>query len=104
MKANTVILRYAAVSAALLTFATPAFADDFMDACIAGAGPGTDMTQTCNCISGKIPGNVREDAAAALRQSAKSMADNATPLDPSTLPPNQMRGLQAYVLAQSECM
>jgi len=104
MKARSAMLRYATISAALFALATPALADEFMDACIAGSGSGTDMTRTCTCISGKIPGDVRADATVALRRSTKSMQDNATPLDPSSLPPNLMKGLQAYVLAQAECM
>jgi hypothetical protein len=104
MQAISVILRCATVSAALLAFAAPAFADEFMDACMAGSTAGTDMSQTCACISAKVPGDVRADAALALRRSNKSMQDNATPLDPSSLPPNLMKGLQAYVLAQAECM
>jgi hypothetical protein len=104
MKARSVLLRCATVSAALFALATPAFADEFMNACIAGGGTGTDMSKTCTCISGKIPGDVRADATVALRRSTKSMQDSATPLDPSTLPPNLMRGLQAYVLAQADCM
>ena len=104
MQTISAVLRCATISAALLVFASPAFADEFMDACMAGSTAGTDMNRTCACISGKIPGDVRADAAIALSRSNKSMQDNATPLDPSSLPPNLMKGLQAYVLAQAECM
>ena len=103
MKTRFAILQ-GTVFATLLVLATTARADEFMDACMAGANSGTDMTQTCTCISAKIPAASRADAAAALRRSTKSMQDNATPLDPSQLPPNQMRGLQAYVLAQADCL
>jgi hypothetical protein len=34
----------------------------------------------------------------------KSMNDNQMALDPTSLPPNLMRGLQAYVLAQADCL
>ena len=104
MKTRFAVLQCGAVFAALLVLATTARADEFMDACVAGASGGTGMTQTCTCISAKIPAASRADAAAALRRSTESMQVNATPLDPSSLPPNLMRGLQAYVLAQSECM
>jgi len=104
MKTRLAVLRYGTVLAALLVIASPARADDFMDACVAGANGGTGMTQTCTCISAKLPAASRADATAALRRSTQSMQENATPLDPASLPPNLMRGLQAYVLAQSECM
>jgi len=32
------------------------------------------------------------------------MSDTSKPIDPSTLPPNLMRGLQATVVAQADCM
>ena len=104
MKARSTVLRCAMVGAALLAVSSAARADEFIDACKAGSDGGTDMTRTCNCISARMPAASRADAAAALRRSTQSMQDNATPLDPSSLPPNLMRGLQAYVLAQTECM
>ena len=104
MKTRLAVLPLGTVFAALLALATSARADDFMDACVSGANGGTGMTQTCNCIAGKIPAGQRADAAAALVRSNRSMQEGGKPLDPSSLTPNQMRGLQAYVLAQSECM
>jgi hypothetical protein len=105
MKVISVVLRGAAISAALLAFAAAAHADEFIDACMLGNGPGTDMAKTCACMSTKIPGDVRADAAAALRRSYQAMSDSANKLlDPSTLPPNLMKGLQATVLAQADCM
>ena len=104
MKAISIFLRCAAVGGAILAFATAAQADEFMDACMLGNSPATDMPKTCACMSTKIPGNVRADAIAALKQSYKSMQDTGTLLDPTQLPPNLMRGLQATVLAQADCM
>lgn len=69
-----------------------------------GASAGTDMAQTCACMSNKIPADQRADAAEALRRSWQAMADTSKPIDPSTLPPHLMRGLQAAVLAQADCM
>ena len=105
MKIVSIVLRGAAVSAALLAFSATAHADDFTDACMLGSGPGTDMAKTCACMSTKIPADVRADATEALRRSYKAMSDSANKLlDPSTLPPNVMKGLQATVLAQADCM
>ncbi|WP_428660724.1 hypothetical protein [Reyranella sp.] len=104
MKVSSVVLRGATAAAALLALSTAAYADDFIDACMLGSDPATDMPKTCACMSTKIPGNVRADAIAALKQSYKSMQDTGTLLDPTQLPPNLMRGLQATVLAQADCI
>jgi hypothetical protein len=104
MKTRSAVLRYGTVLAAFVALASTARADDFIEACKSGNRGGSDMTQTCNCISGKLPAASRADATAALRRMTQSMADNAMALDPSSLPPNLMRGLQAYVLAQADCM
>jgi len=69
-----------------------------------GASPGTDMAKTCACMSTKVPNDVRADATEALRRTYQAMSDTSKPIDPSTLPPNLMRGLQATVLAQADCM
>jgi hypothetical protein len=94
----------AIVVAAFLAFAPSAHADEFVDACMLGASTGSDMAKTCACMSTKIPADQRADAAEALRRSWRAMSDTSRPLDPSTLPPNLMRGLQATVLAQADCM
>jgi hypothetical protein len=104
MKAVSVVLRCAAVSVAVLACATAAHADPFIDACMLGASPGTDMPKTCACMSTKLPNDIRTDATEALRRSYQAMSDTAKPIDPSTLPPNLMKGLQATVLAQADCM
>ena len=104
MKAISIFLRCAAVGGAILAFATAAQADEFMDACMLGNSPATDMPKTCACMSTKIAESARADAAEALRRSYKAMSDTSTPIDPSTLPPNLMRGLQAAVLAQADCL
>ena len=88
----------------LLVFAASAHADDFIDACVRSAPSGGDMAATCACMSTKIPADVRADAAEALRRSAKVMTDTSKSIDPSTLPPNLMKGLQAAVVAQADCM
>jgi hypothetical protein len=104
MKAISIVLRCATVCGALLAFTSAAHADEFYDACMLGNSPATDMPKTCACMSTKIAASVREDATEALRRSYKSMSDTSKAIDPSTLPPNLMRGLQAVVLAQADCM
>ena len=100
----SVVLRCVGVSIAMLAFATAAHADAFTDACMLGASPGTDMPKTCACMSTKLPNDVRADATEALRRAYQAMSDTSKSIDPSTLPPNLMRGLQATVLAQADCM
>jgi len=105
MKAISLALRCTTVCVALLGFGMTAHAaDEFVDACMLGAAPGTDMAKTCACMSTKVPADLQADAAEALRRSYRAMSDTSTPLDPSTLPPNLMKGLQAAVLAQADCM
>jgi hypothetical protein len=94
----------AIVAVTLLGLAATAWADDFTDACMLGASPGSDMPKTCACMSTKVPADVRADATEALRRSWKAMSDTARPIDPSTLPPHLLKGLQATVLAQADCM
>jgi hypothetical protein len=104
MKAISIVM-HSALAAALIGFAAPApAADDFVEACILSAPTGGDMAKTCACMSTKIPADVRADAAEALRRSSKAMSDTSKSIDPSTLPPNLMKGLQAAVLAQADCM
>jgi hypothetical protein len=104
MKAISVVVRSAALCAVALALATAAQADAFTDACMLGASPATDMPKTCACMSTKIPNDTRADATEALRRAYKAMSDTSQAIDPSTLPPNLMRGLQATVLAQADCM
>ncbi|MCW5735568.1 MAG: hypothetical protein KIS73_15670 [Enhydrobacter sp.] len=104
MKVSSAVLKGAAIAAALLGLSTAARADAFIEACMLGSDPATDMPKTCACMSTKVPADVRADAIEALRRSYKSMSDTGTLLDPTQLPPNLMRGLQAVVLAQADCM
>lgn len=98
-------MKVISVGVLLLAFAASAYAaDDFVDACMQSAPSGGDMAKTCACMSTKIPADVRVDAAEALRRSAKVMTDTSRSIDPSTLPPNLMKGLQAAVVAQADCM
>lgn len=92
------------LSTTLLLAATMARADEFMDACMMNNGSNPEMPKVCSCMSANVSASTRADAAAALRKSNQSAAESGTPLDPSTLPANLQKGMQAIVLAQAQCM
>jgi hypothetical protein len=73
--------------------------DDFMSVCRT-----TGSEKSCLCMQGQIPADKMPGAVAAMRKSNAAMAEGGTPLDPSQLPPAEMQGLQAVVLAQAACM
>jgi len=97
-------MKYVSAVVLSLAFATSAHADDFTEACMLGNSPASDMPRTCACISTRISAETRADATAALRRSYEATRDTSKSIDPSTLPPNLMRGLQAYVAAQADCL
>jgi hypothetical protein len=72
---------------------------DFMTECRV-----TASEKTCNCMQAQVPAAQQLAAIAAMRKSNAAMNQGSTPLDPSTLPPAEMQGLQAVVLAQAACM
>lgn len=72
--------------------------DEFMRLCTATVDQGT-----CQCMSAKLPPETRAAAIAGMRKSNAAIASGA-PLDPSSLSQEQMKGLDAVVLAQASCM
>jgi len=72
---------------------------DFMSVCRA-----TASEKTCLCMQGQISAATMPAAIAAMKKSNTAMSEGGTPLDPSTLPPAEMQGLQQVVLAQAACM
>ena len=72
---------------------------DFMSVCRT-----TGSERSCQCMQSQIPADKMAAAIAAMRKSNAAMAEGGNPLDPSTLPPAEMQGLQAVVLAQAACM
>ncbi len=90
-----------AASLALLALSLPAAAqdDEFMKECMV-----TASQRMCTCISGRIPADQRANAIVGLRKSNASVAVTGSLLDPSTLNPNEMLGLNAVVAAQAYCM
>jgi hypothetical protein len=91
------------LSTALLLAATTGWADEFMDACMMNSGGNPEMPKICSCMSANVGQADRAEAAAALRRSNQSVAGGGAPLDPSTLPANLQKGMQAIVLAQAQC-
>ena len=88
-----------AVAMLMLGGGEEAGAQDFMSVCRT-----TGSEQSCQCMQPKIPPELMPAAIAAMQKSNAAMSEGGNPLDPSTLPPDQMRGLQQVVLAQAACM
>lgn len=76
-----------------------ALADDFMDACMSST-PG-DAQKTCSCMSAQVSGSDRADAVVGLRKTRVQLGQDAP--DPATLTPQEIKGLQAVVVAQANC-
>ena len=73
--------------------------NDFMSVCRT-----TGSEKSCLCMQGQIPPDKMAGAIASMRRSNAAMNQGGVPLDPSQLPPAEMQGLQAVVLAQANCM
>ena len=88
-------------AAAVLMFgASPTHAqNDFMAVCRT-----TGTEKSCLCMQAQIPPDKMAGAIASMRRSNAAMSQGGVPLDPSQLPPAEMQGLQAVVLAQANCM
>jgi len=72
--------------------------DAFMTECLV-----TNSQQMCACMSGKLPSDQRAAAIVGLRKSNAASAAGVS-VDPSKMSPEEMRGLQAIVVAQAYCM
>jgi len=89
----------AAACALVLGLAFAARADDFMQECLVST-PG-DAQKTCSCMSAQISGGDRADAIIGLHKTRVSLGNDAP--DPSTLTPQEIKGLQVVVVAQANC-
>lgn len=78
---------------------TAARADDFMTECLV-----TASQKMCECMSARIPADKRAAAVSGMRKSNASTRPGGNLLDPATLSPEQMQGLDAVVIAQASCM
>jgi hypothetical protein len=96
-----IVLRGLGAIACILTLglAFSALADDFMQECL-GSTPG-DAQKTCSCMSGQLSGSDRSDAVVGMRKTHVQLGQDAP--DPSTLTPQELKGLQAVVVAQANC-
>jgi hypothetical protein len=96
-----IVLRGLGAIACILTlcFAFNALADDFMQECL-GSTPG-DAQKTCSCMSAQLSGSDRSDAVIGMRKTHVQLGQDAP--DPSTLTPQELKGLQAVVVAQANC-
>jgi len=74
-------------------------ADDLMKECMV-----TASEKMCQCIIGRIPADQRANAVLGLRKSNQSVSVSGNLLNPSTLSPQEMQGLNAVVAAQAYCM
>jgi hypothetical protein len=72
--------------------------DDFMGECRV-----TASEKMCQCIYANMPADQRAAALAGMRKSNAAVRAGGAPLDPSTLTPEQMQGLNAVVVAQAAC-
>ena len=73
--------------------------DEFMKECLV-----TGTQKMCDCISSKMPADKRSAAIAGMRKSNAATQPGGNLLDPATLSPEQMQGLDAVVIAQASCM
>jgi hypothetical protein len=94
-----------AVAAAglVLVLSSTSWADDFMAECQQGSSA-PDPAKSCTCISGKLTGDVRADAIAAMHamNTTKGSASGSAP-DIKSLPANQQKGLEALMGAVGQC-
>ena len=73
--------------------------DAFMKECMV-----TGSQKMCECMSGKVPADKRAAAVDGMRKSNAATQPGGNLLDPSTLTPEQMQGLDSVVIAQASCM
>ena len=72
--------------------------DDFMKACLVTGTP-----KMCECMSAQVPADKRAAAIDGMRRSNAMTAPGGDPTDPSTLSPEQMKGMDIVVSAQAAC-
>jgi 3-hydroxyisobutyrate dehydrogenase-like beta-hydroxyacid dehydrogenase len=94
------VLSFLVVGAVAASIAAPARAqEDFMKECMV-----TSSQKTCDCIYQRLPADKRAAAVAGMKKSNAATQPGGNLLDPSTLTPEQMQGLDAVVQAQAYCM
>lgn len=92
------------VVAAGLALGLPASAqnDAFMAECQQGSSA-PDSAKACTCMSGKVAGDIRADAIAAMHSMNTTKGANGGAPDVKSLPANQQKGLEALMAASGQC-
>ena len=94
----------AGLAIAVLTLGLPAAAqtDAFMAECQQGSSA-PDPVKSCTCMSGKVTGEMRADAIAAMHSMNTTKGANGGPPDIKSLPANQQKGLEALMAVSGQC-
>jgi hypothetical protein len=101
---NSMVRIIVAASAVVLMLGLSAAAqtDTFMAECQQGSSA-ADPVKSCTCMSGKVTGEVRADAIAAMHAMNTTKGANGGAPDPKTFPANQQKGLEALMAASGQC-
>jgi hypothetical protein len=92
----------AATAVLFLGLSAAAQTDNFMSECQQGSAA-SDPVKACTCMSGKVTGDVRADAIAAMHSMNTTKGANGGPPDPKALPAAQQKGLEAVIAAHGQC-
>ena len=76
--------------------------DAFMAECQQGSSA-PDSAKACTCMSGKVTGEIRADAIAAMHSMNTTKGANGGAPDVKLLPANQQKGLEALMAASGQC-
>lgn len=78
-------------------------ADDYMQLCKASEKDNADADKVCSCAAGKIKQEDKDAAMKALKVIDDAIAQGKTP-DPSSMPADLTKGMQAQTEAEAACM
>jgi hypothetical protein len=90
------------VAGLVLGLPAAAQTDAFMAECQQGSSA-ADPVKACTCMSGKVTGEIRADAIAAMHSMNTIKGTNRGGPDPKSLPANQQKGLEAVMAAHGQC-
>jgi ribosome maturation protein Sdo1 len=97
-------VRAAALALALVIgFAGSALADDFLTECKTGVGDAAIADKVCSCMSGKITAADRPTVIDAMKKSNVATAKGGQ-VDPATMTPQVVKGIEVAMSAQLQCM
>lgn len=80
-----------------------ACADDYMQLCKASEKDNADADKLCTCAAGKIKPEDKDAAMKALKIMDDAISQGKTP-DPSSMPADLTKGMQAQTEAEAACM